>query len=232
MVVVAGAVVSASPVTKTPLAAGSGDGGNAGEPVVLGDGGAVPAPVGGVQPQLLVALRDEAALINPLPPIVLVETLPGSALQVAFADVVVERRTDTRYIEEQWTYMQDCLGVSGGAPLLIVTADPIKPLTAGDDVLRHIDGFATASSTASLAGTVLQIWEADFDGSRSACRAITCARSWDARCGSMPDSQSATTPTVAPGSSCRTDVSVTDQAYDVCRVAAGSAHPRMTPALK
>lgn len=117
------------------------------------------------RPPSVIALADGGTLLHELPELVFVDTLADTGVQIGYTQEVQPDSTDTGFIEDQWEYMQACLGETGVPPLIVLVDGDVSPLTRDDDVLRFIDGSEVATSSVSLAGTVIQVSVADFDGS-------------------------------------------------------------------
>lgn len=119
----------------------------------------------GDMPPALQLLEDDPQLLNPVPDVVHTEIMADSGLQVAYTSDEQRELIDPLYISAQWQHMQSCVGVTAAAPLVIITIGPVKPFTADDDLLHHIDGSLTASAHVAGASVTLQVRAADFDGS-------------------------------------------------------------------
>ncbi len=92
-------------------------------------------------------------------------TMADTGLRVGVAENLDIDRVDMALIEGSWTHMQTCLSVVAVAPLVIVSDESIRPLSSADDILYHLDGSITASSTQYVTGTTIQISLMDLDGS-------------------------------------------------------------------
>ena len=111
------------------------------------------------------AASDNAQIPVVLPSVETSVTLADTGLQVGYIRANLQDSIDELYIEEQWTQMQSCLQVTAASPLIIVVSGFAAALTPNDDVLHHIDGSTTATSSRSDTGSIIQITAADFDGS-------------------------------------------------------------------
>ncbi len=107
---------------------------------------------------------DTEDLINALPDVILTETLADSGIRVGYTAADQSSEVDSNYIERQWQHMQSCTGQVAVAPFIVIIEQAVTPLTNEDDVIFNIDGVPAASSSAGLV-PVIQIREADFDGS-------------------------------------------------------------------
>jgi len=96
-----------------------------------------------------------------------VTTLADTGIRVGLKGNLDADSVDTLFIESSWTDMQTCLGVVATSPFVIVSADAIEPLSNADDVLFHIDGSITATSTLFASGVTIQVSNHDLDGSLS-----------------------------------------------------------------
>ncbi len=94
-----------------------------------------------------------------------VTTLANTGLRLGFKGEIDSESIDASFVEASWSDMQTCLNVVAQAPLVIVSSDTIVPLTLTDDVLFHIDGSITATSTQYATGASIQISSSDLDGS-------------------------------------------------------------------
>lgn len=144
-------------------ACGGSGGGTGGDPSDAGGSRSesfVPLPSGRPEPLLL--LEDDPQRINDIPDVVLVETLAATGLQVAYTSGDQRGRIDPLYVEAQWQHMQSCVGLLAPAPLVVVRSGAVEPFTAADDVIRDLDGSATASASAGPVATI-QVRETVFE---------------------------------------------------------------------
>lgn len=109
--------------------------------------------------------QDGSDRLNELPTIVYSETLPDSGLEVSYTTGLQRDWIDPLFVEEQWLHMLACTGVSLTTPLIVIAEGEVAPLYFSDDVIRYIDGRTVASSSLDEQGPVLQVSQADFDGS-------------------------------------------------------------------
>lgn len=92
-------------------------------------------------------------------------TLADTGIQVGFRTGLSSESVDLSLIEDSWTRMQSCLSVVAVSPMVIVSDELILPLSGGDDILYHLDGSITATSSRFAAGATIQITLDDLDGS-------------------------------------------------------------------
>ena len=90
---------------------------------------------------------------------------PGDGLDPIYSDPGLAIESNNEFIVAQWLHMQNCMQVSAVEPEVTVVDEKITPLSATDDVVRHIDGMIQASSNVTDTGASIQIRAADFDGS-------------------------------------------------------------------
>ena len=107
---------------------------------------------------------DDVAAIEGLPRIAYSETLPESGLEVAYTTGLQRDWIDPLFIEDQWMHMLSCTGVALSNPLIMVVEDEAISLDFNDDVIRHIDGRTVASANRNGDKSVIQVSQADFDG--------------------------------------------------------------------
>ena len=118
----------------------------------------------GGTPDSLLQLEDDPGLLGSIPDVVSTEIRADTGLQIAYTRVDQAAVVPGALVEEQWIYMQTCVGQQSNAPLVVVREGAVFPFTETDDVIFNFDGIAVAS--ASLRDvSVIQIQEADFDGS-------------------------------------------------------------------
>ena len=94
-----------------------------------------------------------------------VVTTANTGLRVGFAIGLDPDTVDISLVEDSWTGMQNCLKVVAASPLVVVSNGPVLPMSSTDDILFHIDGSITATSTRFLSGATIQVDVADLDGS-------------------------------------------------------------------
>lgn len=145
---------SSSPDTTTPL-----------DESDQSEGGR-PDDITGELPDSLLLLEDEAGLLVDIPDVLVTVTTAAYGVQVAYTREGQDARIPATEVESQWLYMQECLGVIGVAPLVIVQQDVVTPFTLTDDVIHDIEGIPVASGS-QRAIPVLQIQESEFDAERS-----------------------------------------------------------------
>ena len=115
-------------------------------------------------PDGLLQLEDDPGLLSSIPDVVSSEIRANTGLQIAYTREGQDVAAPGALIEEQWVYMQTCVGQQSAPPLVVVRDGAVVPFTETDDVIYNIDGIPVAS--ASLRDvSVVQIQEADFDGS-------------------------------------------------------------------
>ena len=105
---------------------------------------------------------DDAANLDQVSEII---TLADTGLRVGFTHGLHPDDVNVNLVEASWANMQSCLNVVAVSPLVIVSANPVLPMSSSDDVLFHIDGTITATSTRFPAGAIVQIALDDLDGS-------------------------------------------------------------------
>lgn len=126
-----------------------------------------PPDSGGVAvgtPDSLLQLEDDPGLLGSIPDVVATDIRADTGLQIAYTREGQAAVVPGALVEEQWVYMQSCVGQQSNPPLVVVREGAVFPFTETDDVIYNIDGIPVAS--ASLRDvSVIQIQEADFDGS-------------------------------------------------------------------
>ena len=124
-----------------------------------------------IEPAALGLLREDSRLISSVPEVVFTQTLADSGLQITYVSLDLVTVAPADNIEEQWFFMEDCLEQVTNPPVILVREGPAVPFTIDDDVVRNeqFDAFEITSipvaSATMLYGSVLQISDADFDGS-------------------------------------------------------------------
>jgi len=113
----------------------------------------------------LILLGDDTALLNRIPEVVDTVTLADSGLRVAYTNPAQKTVVEPVYLETQWNWMQECTGVTGMPPLLVVIEGVVRPFVATDDVIRDITGAVLAATSVTSAGSVVQVGVSDVDGS-------------------------------------------------------------------
>jgi hypothetical protein len=113
----------------------------------------------------MAGLQDDATLLHAFPEASHQQTLADSGLHIALVGDIDPTTFDFNYLEAQWNQMQSCLGITATPPLVVISANAIQPFTVADDVLYHIDGSLSATSSITTAGVIIQVVLADFDGS-------------------------------------------------------------------
>jgi len=125
-------------------------------------------------PQVLQQLRQDPALIAPVPDIAHTQTLANTGLQVAYTEHALVAAAPAATIEKQWVFMQTCVELVGVAPVVLVREGKVEPFTMADDVVRNESLLATEinsvpiASASTLHGVVFQVSVDDFDGSLGA----------------------------------------------------------------
>ena len=115
-------------------------------------------------PDSLLQLEDDVGLLSDIPEVISSEIRADTGLQIAYTREGQDAVAPGSLIEEQWVYMQNCVGQQSAPPLVVVRDGAVVPFTETDDVIFNIEGIPVAS--ASLRDvSVIQIQEADFDGS-------------------------------------------------------------------
>ena len=122
-------------------------------------------------PEVLERLAESSELIAPVPTVVHTETTAATGLQISYTSEALRSVAPALTIEKQWIFMQECLQHTAAVPLVLVREGPAEPFTFADDVVRNENPLATEinfvpiASATTLFGTVIQISDADFDGS-------------------------------------------------------------------
>ncbi len=109
-------------------------------------------------------LEDDPGLLSSIPDVVSSEIRADTGLQIAYTREGQDAVVPGSLVEEQWVYMQTCVGQQSAPPLVVVRDGAVVPFTETDDVIYNIDGIPVASSSLRDV-SVIQIQEADFDGS-------------------------------------------------------------------
>ena len=123
------------------------------------------------EPAVLALLRSDPDLLAPVPEVVHTQTLANTGLQVSYTQTSLISQAPVSFIEQQWVFMQTCLEQVSVAPLVIVRQGPAVPFTPADDVVRNESALSLEinsvpiASASTLYGPVIQISDADFDGS-------------------------------------------------------------------
>lgn len=115
-------------------------------------------------PDSLLQLEDDPGLLGSIPDVVSTDIRADTGLQIAYTREGQAAVVPGALVEEQWVYMQTCLGQQSNPPLVVVREGAVFPFTETDDVIFNIDGIPVASASLR-AVSVIQIQEADFDGS-------------------------------------------------------------------
>ena len=122
-------------------------------------------------PEALERLAQSSRLIAPVPTVVHTETTAAAGVQISYTTQALRSVAPALTIERQWIFMQECLQNVAEVPLVLVREGPAVPFTLADDVVRNENPLATEinfvpiASATTLFGTVIQISDADFDGS-------------------------------------------------------------------
>lgn len=120
-------------------------------------------PIADSRPQVLQDIGLESDLLVGIPELVQYAVLADSGIQIAYTDAGQLERAAAQSIELQWQSIQDCLGQTAAAPLVLIRADEVEPFLSDDLVLFYFS--APVASATIRTGTVLQISDTDFDGS-------------------------------------------------------------------
>ncbi len=115
-------------------------------------------------PDSLLQLEDDPGLLTRIPDVVFSEIRADTGLQIAYTREGQDLAVPGALVEEQWVYMQTCVGQQSAPPVVVVRDGAVVPFTQTDDVIYNIDGIPVASASLR-AVSVVQIQEADFDGS-------------------------------------------------------------------
>lgn len=118
------------------------------------------------QPQALQQLADDPGLLVELPEVLSTFVTAEAGVQVAYTGEGQNVRVPALTVESQWQYMQQCLQLTGVAPLVLVRTDEVTPFTLSDDVIFDIEGIPVASGSRRDI-PVLQIREDEFELSLS-----------------------------------------------------------------
>ena len=115
-------------------------------------------------PDSLLQLEDDPGLLGSIPDVVSTDIRADTGLQIAYTREGQAAVVPGALVEEQWVYMQTCVGQQSNPPLVVVREGAVFPFTETDDVIFNIEGIPVASASLR-AVSVIQIQEADFDGS-------------------------------------------------------------------
>lgn len=124
---------------------------------------AIVQPASDTRPEFLQTLASEPGLVADIPELVSYTVLADSGIQVAYTEAGQSAYATAQSIELHWQSMQNCLGQTAAAPLVMVRKDLIKPFLPDDLVLFYFS-VPVASATVRTSA-VLQISDSDFDGS-------------------------------------------------------------------
>ncbi len=91
------------------------------------------------------------------PAIVELEQHESSGLLLGYTDASQLDNPDLEYINEAWVSMQDCLGVSADAPLVVIQQSSVEPLASTDDIVFDFQGRISASAHDGETGASLQV---------------------------------------------------------------------------
>jgi len=118
------------------------------------------------RPEVLQALVSDPDLLAGIPGLVNYTVLADSGIQVAYTDAAQSAYVTAQVIESHWQSMQDCLGQTASAPLVLVREGLVEPFLPDDLVLFY---FSVPVASATVRNSaVLQISDSDFDGSLGA----------------------------------------------------------------
>ncbi|ASJ71114.1 hypothetical protein [Granulosicoccus antarcticus] len=115
----------------------------------------------------LLQLEDDPGLLSQIPEVVSIDIRADTGLQIAYTREDQALDVPGALVELQWVFMQSCLEQQSVAPVVVIRDGAVTPFTATDDVIYNIEGIAVASSSRRDV-PVIQVQEADFDGSLGA----------------------------------------------------------------
>ncbi len=128
----------------------SGDAEGAGTPVVLED--PETAPQGTI-------LSDPVTFdpIELFPAIIELQQHETSGLLLGYTDSVQIGDPDLEFVNDSWLSMQECLGITADAPLIVLQQTAVEPLASTDDIVFDFQGRISASANDGDSGASLQI---------------------------------------------------------------------------
>ena len=64
---------------------------------------------------------------------------------------------DLEFVNDAWLEMQECLGITADAPLVVLRQESVEPLASTDDIVFDFQGRISASANDGETGASLQV---------------------------------------------------------------------------